>query len=135
MEIEKLKEAYRKMGEARDLLAGGPFDYTLNELVSCYELLMSRFSPFKVGDRIELSKTPKITPQTAPGWMSAKCFLIKGAKGTVVYAECGSIGFRYLIEFDNESWISSHDNEVRPIIRNKGRYNFSEEWLTLSVEK
>ncbi len=129
MEIEKLKEAYRKMGEARDLLAGGPFEYTLDELVSCYELLMSRFSPLKVGDRIELSKTPKITPETAPGWMSAKCFLVKGAEGTIVYAECGSNGFRYLVEFDNESWISSHDNEIHPITTSKGRYSFSENSL------
>lgn len=83
--------------------------------------------PFKVGDRVMLTKTPDINPQTSWGWMGAKHFLVQGAKATVEEREFYNGQFRFGLFFDDESWID-HRGILRPVDR-KGLYCFGESWL------
>jgi hypothetical protein len=78
--VRQLVEAYKEFSKLNVWDIG----WNLDQLVASYDLLMSRFAPFKVGDRVALAKTPNITQESAPGWMRSKHFLVKGAEGTVV---------------------------------------------------
>jgi len=78
---------------------------------------------------VKLAKTPDITPETAPGWMSCKHFLVKGAKGTVTEAGCGEGGFHFYVEFDDETFIHPVNNKpAKP--SSKHVFGFREESLT-----
>jgi hypothetical protein len=125
MDIANIEKAAKLMEEAQDCLRGGPFSFYLRELAASYNLLMERFCPYKVGSRVQLAKTPNITEQTAPGWMSCRHFLVKGAKGTVNKAYCGEGGFYFYVEFDDDSWIDPHTKVVRPT-ENKYVFTFKE---------
>jgi hypothetical protein len=114
MNISDIRRAGQLMKEANAILSGGPLDYYLTELAAAHDLLMTRFAPFKVGDRVELAVTPVINEKTRWGWMGCKHFLIKGAAGTVASSSCGTKGFRFGIIFDEESWISPLDKSVNP---------------------
>lgn len=124
MNIGPVKEAAKLMREAMSHLANGPLEFYLEEMAACYDLLMTRYAPFKVGDRVELSCTPNITPQTAHGWMACKHFLVEGSKGTVREATCGSGGFRFGIVFDDDSWID-RDGKRHPVA-SRGMFMFSD---------
>ena len=125
MDIEALKTAMKKMDEARRLLEGGPMNYTLDQLLASYELLMDRFAPHRVGDYVELARAPAISPES--GWHSSRHFLTEGAKGVIRTAECGDKGFRFGVAFNNESWL---DNNGQPqTVQRESIYTFSEEWL------
>lgn len=112
MDIEHIKKAAAMMREAMAILSSGPLDYYLTEMAAAHELLMSRYAPFKVGDRVELAVTPTINCKTSYGWLGSKHFLKKGAKGTVIDASCGTRGFCFGVMFDDESWISPIDKTV-----------------------
>ena len=45
------------MRVAQEMLSGGPLDYYLTEMAAAHELLMTRYAPFKVGDRVRLADT------------------------------------------------------------------------------
>ena len=61
-------------------------------------------APFKVGDRVRLTKTPDITPEKAWGWMGAKHFLVKGAMATVAAIDFSEGRFEAWLYFDDETW-------------------------------
>lgn len=71
MDIERIRKASGLIREGMYIFASGPLDYYLENLVASYELMRSRFAPFKLGARVELAKTPDITPAESPGWMTA----------------------------------------------------------------
>lgn len=60
-------------------------------------------SKFKIGDRVQLTKTPKIDDTS--GWRGSKHFLIKGAKATVSDLYFRKSSFYYLLCFDDDSYI------------------------------
>ena len=128
MDIRNISRAAALMREANSILGSGPLDFYLTEMVSAYNLLMERFAPFKVGDRVVLARTPEIAPDNAPGWMSCKHFLVEGAAGTVKNASCGSDGFQFGVEFDNDSWHDQYGKK-RPTI-SKSMFMFGEKYLT-----
>jgi hypothetical protein len=104
--IENIRKATKLMEEAFSLFSSGPFDYYLTELVASYDLLIQRFAPFKVGDRVRLRATPEINEKTRYGWLGYKGILVQGAIGTVVAAECGSKGFAFAVQFDADDSLS-----------------------------
>lgn len=128
MDIERVKKATRLMREGMDLFSQGPFEYYLENLTASYDLLISRFAPFKVGDDVVLAKTPEINEQTAWGWMPAKHYLKRGARGLVQEVSCGTGGFSFMVSFAAESWINSMTKEVNPT-PHKHYYAFKEHWL------
>lgn len=133
MDIEHVRKAADKLKEAMDLFGRGPLDYYLQELVAAHDLLMTRFAPFKVGDRVILTKTPNY--KSAPGWLNCAHFLVPGAAGVVVDAECGQSGFRFDVLFDDESWIDNIGHQrakgtAVPIEHERRhRFGFGESWL------
>ena len=108
MDIEHVRAATKKLQEAIGMFGRGPLDYYLNELVAAHDMLMQRFAPFKVGDRVRLLKAPDMTPisvEQPHGWWHCRHFLVPGATGVIVSADAGTRGFRFGVEFDAESWI------------------------------
>ena len=131
MRIENIKKATGLLREGMQLLATGPLDYYLTELVAAHDLLMDRYAPFKVGDKVELAVTPTISEEVAWGWLGAKHFLKKGATGVVVSATCGARGFRFGVVFDEETWISPVDKLEKEVEKDKRHeYVFGESSLT-----
>jgi hypothetical protein len=128
METEQLAKGLKLMQEALGLLSSGPFDYTLKCLLAARETLLTKYAPFKVGDRVELVATPTINEDTAFGWMSAKHFLVRGAVGTVRESDVRSNGtLAFHVEFDDESWVD-RDGVRRPV-ESKHVYCFGEKSL------
>ena len=117
MNLDNVRKAASLMREAQDLLSAGPLDYYLTEMAAAHELLMTRFAPFKVGDRVRLRAAPEIAEDVRPGWLGWKYLLVAGAAGTVVRADCGSRGFSFGVVFDADT------------SRNKGEFTFSDEDL------
>lgn len=130
MDVERIIEGMRKIEEGKLLLDSGPFDYTMKCLFAAHEALLTRYAPFKVGDRVRLSKTPVINECTAPGWMRAEHFLIKGAAGTVKDSHVSSNGDLFFgVVFDHESWIGPDGVEHCVSGDNKAMFTFAESWL------
>jgi hypothetical protein len=100
MELDKVRIAAKLLTQAQDILSGGPLEYYLTELAAAHDLLMTRYAPFKVGDRVRLKAAPEITESVRPGWMHYKTLLVAGALGVVSTASCGSRGFVFDIIFD-----------------------------------
>jgi hypothetical protein len=103
-DVEPVREGARLIKEGMSMLANGPLDYYLEELSACYELLITRFSPHKLGDTVTLKRTPRIDESHAWGWMGGKHFLIKGARATVAKVTASGDGFTYGLHFENETW-------------------------------
>lgn len=102
--------------------------YTLEQINYIWDL-----SPFKVGDRVVLTKTPEISETVSWGWLSAKHFLVQGATGGVVERSFRNGKFCFGIHFDDESWISSLTKEINPIHPDKrAQYWFSQDSLSKS---
>lgn len=133
MDIEHVRNAANKLKEAMDMFGRGPLDYYLRELVAAHDLLMSRFAPFQIGDRVKLLKSPDY--EKAPGWDKCKHFLVCGAAGVIVDATCGSSGFVFDVLFDDESWIDTvgRDRPKGSVVPMPGdrkhRFGFREGWL------
>lgn len=121
--IEDVRRAAALMREAHGLLGRGPLDYYLIELAAAYDLLMTAYAPFKVGERVALTHTPEISEKVAWGWLGAKHFLKIGAQGTVKTSGCGTGGFTFGIEFDDDTWMD-RNGDKHPA-DTKGVYNFS----------
>lgn len=98
-------------------------DYVLDVLMTAYNLLLTQYSPVKVGDHVRLTYTPKITPETAPGWMHAKPLMYAGAAAVVQKLD---------VFTDNrlEAWVSFCDDPSE----HPGWYAFRVEKLELTKE-
>jgi hypothetical protein len=137
MDIHHVRKAAAKLKEAMDLFGRGPLDYYLQELVAAHDLLMVRFAPFQVGDRVVLMKAPDY--ESSPGWRPSAHFLVPGAAGVVVDAGCGQGGFRFDVMFDDESWIDNtgHQRARGSVVpmepERKHRFGFGEGWLELEL--
>lgn len=101
MNLDNVRLGTAKLREAMELLSRGPLEYYLTELIAAHDLLMTRFAPFKTGDRVMLTKAPIMSADH--GWKPCAHFLVRGSTGTVVNADCGSKGFQFGVVFDDES--------------------------------
>lgn len=132
MDHEKVREIADDLEKTLRHISTSQLPYYLRELVGAKEFLIRRFSPFKVGDRVELSYTPKIDPQNSWGWMGSKHFLLEGAQAVVEKVDCGSSGFSYAVIFDDESWIDHTGNVHARPEDEKHRFHFNETGLRKS---
>jgi hypothetical protein len=118
MDVDKVREAAKLMRRAQEILAGGPLDYYLTEMAAAHDLLMTRYAPFKVGDRVRLKAAPEITENVRYGWLGWKSLLVAGAPGVVVHTNCGNRGFVFCVQFDaddtrsGKSWFAFSDGEL-----------------------
>jgi hypothetical protein len=111
---KEVKKALSLIDEGLNVLRRGPADWYVSRLVECYELLLNKYAPFRVGDRVVLTEAPDITERTAPGWMHSRHFLVKGAMGVVREVDVCARGFSGAIAFDDESWID-RDGKANPV--------------------
>jgi hypothetical protein len=135
MNTDEFTDGLQMLQKALNKLSDGPFDYTLKCLIAAKEALLTRYAPFKVGDRVRLTKAPIITEEIAWGWSSSKHFLVPGATGIVrdsaVYSD-GKLVF--YVEFDNETWVDDYGyngrikNSLVPV-SSKHWYTFGESYL------
>ena len=103
-DVEPVREGARLIKEGMAKLVNGPLDYYLEELSACYELLITRFSPHKLGDIVALKCTPRIDGSHAGGWMRGKHFLVQGARARVAKVTASGNGFTYGLHFEGETW-------------------------------
>lgn len=82
-------------------------------------------APFKVGDRVRLTETPDINPETSWGWMCAKHFLVKGAVATVTSVDFREGKFNALCAFDDETW-----KDDKGVLHPKDRVSHFQFWET-----
>jgi hypothetical protein len=108
MTSDRIKEGFALIQKGMDILSGGPCNFYVNQLVAARELLLTRFAPFKEGDRVEL-----IAPHPAPGnWAKSKHFLIPGEPAMVESSDCDSSGHLYFdCIFDHETWIDDQGDK------------------------
>ena len=105
------------------------FGYKLTTLVNSYHELFDRFCPYKIGDRVQLTKEPEIL--SGSGWYGSKHFLIKGAIATVQSHDFRDDNFLFGLVFDEESWVSS-DGKINKLAANRrGVFQFLEDYLEL----
>ena len=100
-----------------EAIVSGDSKYYFEKLRHYYYGCMTA-SKFKEGDVVKLSKTPIINNENAPGWMSAKHFLIKGAIVTIRTIDYYHINdgdshkggyYRYGISFEDESYVTTKE--------------------------
>ena len=127
MDIAKVTRGADLLRQAMDTLNSGPLDFYLKELVAAHNLLMERFAPFKIGDKVRLTHTPVITEKVSYGWLGHKHFLVEGATGVVRDAGCGSRGFWFRVAFDEQSWIHYQTKERNLVPEDdRGLFTFGE---------
>lgn len=125
MDIEKIKEGVALLKQAINILQSSSLEDLLGSLVAAKEILLTKYAPFKVGEKIRLAHTPIVDEDIRPGWLGSKHFLVKGATGIVRSSDVMPGGyFTFYVEFDSESWIDSRGN-VHPT-EQKYWYAFSE---------
>jgi hypothetical protein len=126
MTNDKIKEGFGLIAKGISALSTGPCNFYVDQLLAARELLLTRFAPFKVGDKVEL-----IEPHPAPGnWAASKHFLIPGEPATVESLDCNSAGLLYFdCTFDHETWINEA-GKAMPVSR-RGRYRLYEAELRL----
>lgn len=123
MDTDAVKKGLTMIENGISMLRGGPMDYYLKQLLAARDLLLTRFAPFKVGDRVTLRRA--YDPKEFTGWSHSKHFLIPGSPATVQSSDCSSEGdLIFDLVFDNESWID--DKGVERPVSEKHSYRFSE---------
>jgi hypothetical protein len=114
-------------------LTNSEYGFKLTELIESYGSLFDRFCPFRVGDRVQLSKTPEINEKTSWGWIGSKHFLVDGAKARVTSRGYRNGLFCFGLVFDDESWINSSDGSLNPVDR-PNEYTFNEDFVEAEDE-
>lgn len=89
-------EGVAKLNEGTKILSQGPLSFYMEELLACFDLLITRFSPYRIGDKVVLNYTPNVE---GTGWACFRGKLKAGIQGEVKEIECGKGGFRYQVVF------------------------------------
>lgn len=132
-QIEKLEEQFKEIESLHQHIEAFTKKYnkwSLDKLLSLARFAMT-LCPVQVGDRVKLLETPEINETVSWGWLGAKHFLVKGAKGTVVdidYSDYQNPHFYASIVFDDETWIHPYTKELCKPGSNH-LYCFATHWL------
>ena len=78
---EEVEKVYEQI-EALEKSISSEFGYKLKSILASYDSIFNRFCPFKIGDRVALTKIPDF--EKAPGWLRSKHFLTEGAIAVVI---------------------------------------------------
>jgi len=88
------------------------------------------FAKFKEEDKVKMAATRKVDPIKEWGWTNIRHLLKKGSRATIKAVWYEDKKFRYLIEFEETSWIDDNGN-IKPNSDNhKTQISISEKWLT-----
>lgn len=132
--INKISEALDKIKEGMRILDCGPPSYYFEKLKNQNKMLFERFCPFKMGERVQLKKTPNIPEDS--GWYGSRHFLKKGSIATIRNIDTSELFFVFGLVFDKESYFDSEGKEHLAV--NKHRYTFPEndiEKVTQDIQK
>lgn len=121
-----VNEARKFQGQVNGAF-GGSMPWGIEQLTDCFRSMFDRFSPFSVGDRVQLKETPKI--QEGSGWYHCRHFLIKGAVGTIACRGYSDGAFTFDVTFDDESWIDRLGEKHLTNANERHTFHFSETWL------
>lgn len=101
-----------------------------DQLVGTFKALFKRFCPFKVGDRVSLSRS-FTTDDKSHGWHHCQHYLTKGS--TCVVKSRGfdhkAELFTFYVEFDNESRIGTGELMHSTPSKERHVFSFNEQWL------
>lgn len=129
MDIDRINEGAQLIKDGMALLGHGPLDYYLKRLTACYNLLLT-LAPYKVGDRVRLTRTPEISNTKSWGWMCGKHFLVTGAIATVSSVSSDGTGFDYGLTFDEDSWMESFTGKIHPLEPSERKaFCFTADWF------
>ncbi len=127
---DEVVRRFRDLQSALRAFDKGPLEFWIKKTCAQVELLFRRFSPFKPGDRVALTKTPEITGEKSWGWLGSKHFLVEGAVGVVVSIDADERGFSAMVQFDDESYIDHRTKAVCPVAeKDRHVYGFREQSL------
>jgi hypothetical protein len=126
--LDRWTEADKHITAVRDMFSNGPMTFCISEIVNCHKSLFDRFCPFKVGDRVQLAKTPKIDGSS--GWAGSKHFLKKGARAFIRERGYSEGQFTFVLVFDEDSWLDLDQVIHKREGDRKGGYTFSEKIIT-----
>lgn len=119
--LEKYAEAQKCMAEAQDILRNGPESFYVKQMQGYIEYLFNVAAPFKVGDRVALSKDIECTGN----WRGCEHFLKKNAQGVVDSVDIWDGDFICHVVFDDESYIQSWGDDKGKIIPVKEKHTFA----------
>lgn len=111
-DIRMAKKGFDKIGKIRSLLEGLDQHY-FDKLLEYSEALFT-FSPYKIGDVVQLVKPPEITKDYNYGWWGYREVLVGGAIGVVEQVSYRKNRFEFGIQFGankectfwfDETWI------------------------------
>lgn len=133
--LERIQRGLKSIQDGFAVLSQGPAEYDLKCMLKATELLVTKYAPFKVGQRVELAATPIITKDKSYGWLHSKHFLVEGAQAVVASVDFDSEDLSFHVIFDDESWID-RDGKVNPIPpERKHTYGFRAEALRLTEDR
>jgi hypothetical protein len=126
---ESIQQLIDKICELQGLIVSGEYNYKVESVLKNHASLFDRFCPYKVGDRVALSKDLNLTQSGNPGWYGSRHFLVVGAVGTIVTADYSKNKFRFGVSFDDDSWIVDPGIVVPIPEGQRGVYALSEDVL------
>lgn len=101
--LNALSKAFNHLEQFDVLMRRGPGDYYIAKLLEYSEALLTRFSPFKIGDRTAIIEPP----DCSGAWASHERSLRVGSVGTIRDVDYGKESFIYLWEPDVGYWRDS----------------------------
>jgi len=117
--MKKLKDLIKSLKEFH--VEGTMYELEKLEL---YKEALFAYSKYKIGDVVQLARTPVITERVSWGWLSYKDILIKGAFGIVQsldYYIRDSMGtFRYEILLGNNIF-NFNEEDITNVDKDKGK--------------
>lgn len=124
-DIKEITDLIKTLDQKIRNSTGFKIEYVIGSMLS----MMDRFCPYKIGDRVQLTKSYVIEDKNH-GWFWAQHFLVEGAKAKVVIRSYDyKVGkFEFYLEFDDETWMSSIDGTKHPPC-GKHCFRFTEDWI------
>ncbi len=120
--IKKIVDSYNRLEKE---IRNSQLNWNFKKLKEYAEALF-QLAPFKVNDKVKLSKTPEITKEKGWGWLGRKHFLKKGAKAIVKNIDYSDGYFYFDLQFDDETYISG---KKKIKVKEKGLYHFREDFI------
>jgi hypothetical protein len=134
MDTQALRSGLENLQKAVRDLEGLQLPYQVGNLIAAYEMLVTRYAPLKVGQRACLVSDEGLNAVFAPGWVGCFHFIQVGAACRV--EEVSVIGgkWRFLVTFEQESWMGD-DKQVHYVYDpNRHWFSFGEQHLAPLVE-
>ena len=127
-DLKKLAKHAVEFKQKINSVCNGEFKYGVEKVIESYLSMFERFCPFKVGDRVELTKNNVIKNKSS-GWYHCQHFMKKGVTATIAKRDYLDDQFCFYIIFDNETWIDGNGFENPIKDERKHHFGFGESWL------